>query len=311
MTLTELRYIVALARETRFGRAAQRCFVSQPTLSIAIKRLEDELGVCLFERKHNEVIPTAIGRQIIGQAERVLEEAEALKQIARYAGDPLSGALRVGSIYTIGPYLFPDLIPLMRDANPGMPLLVEENYTALLREKLKRSELDVIIIALPFEEKGVTVQALYDEPFVALLPGSHPLNQQSILSVADVEKETVLLLGQGHCFRDQVVEAFPGVLHRETAEGNHVDLQQSLAGSSLETIRYMVAGGIGITVLPCSAACADRYSQRLLTIRRFAKPVPSRRVALAWRSTFPRPQAVEALAAAIKACPLSCVEMLD
>ena len=307
MTLTELRYIVAVARERHFGRAAEACFVSQPTLSVAIRKLEEELGVTRFERRRSEAVPTPIGERVIQQAQRVLEEAAAITQIAAQGKDPLRGPLRVGAIYTAGPYLFPALIPLLRERAPHMPLLVKEDYTAGLRAALMHGDLDVIIVSLPFDEPGVAVQPVYQEPFVVLIPAAHPWSQRDAIDPDMLAGETVLLLGQGHCFRDQVLRLCPGCLH--SAADN--DLQRTLEGSSLETIRHMVASGVGVTILPCTAASADRYSQRLLGIRRFSQPDVSRRIGLAWRKSFPRPQAVEALRQAILACPLSCVTMLD
>jgi LysR family hydrogen peroxide-inducible transcriptional activator len=305
MTLTELRYIVAVARERHFGRAAKACFVSQPTLSIAIKKLEEELGVQIFERLSGEVALTPVGKQIAEQAQHTLEAAETVRQIAHQGKDQLAGPLRIGAIHTIGPYLYPELIPLLRKHAPKMPLVVEENYTAVLAEKLKRGELDVIIIALPFQEKGIVTLPIYSEPFVVLIPAAHPLTQRKTIKSAQLRDETVLLLGSGHCFRDQVLEACPECLPRPGLEGH---LQQTIEGSSLETIRHMVVSGLGITVLPCTAAGADRYSQRLLAIRRFARPTPSRSVALAWRVSFPRPRVIDVIRDAIASCSLSCVK---
>lgn len=303
MTLTELRYIVAVARERHFGRAAEACFVSQPTLSVGVKKLEEELGVVLFERSKTDITLTPVGERIVEQAQRVLDEAGVIKELAQGAQDELAGPLRLGAIYTIGPYLFPHLIPLLHERVPQMPLVIEENYTARLAEKLKQGELDAILIALPFEDSGLLTQALYEEPFVVVLPASHPWTARDQIAAADLgtEDETLLMLGAGHCFREQVLEACPACRHGTR------ELQKSLEGGSLETIRHMVASGMGITVLPCSAAGADRYSQRLLSIRRFAPPAPSRTVALAWRRHFPRPRALAALAEAVRDCDLSCV----
>lgn len=305
MTLTELRYIVAVARERHFGRAAKACFVSQPTLSIAIKKLEDELGVQIFERLAGEVTLTPVGKQIADQAQRTLEAAESVRLVAQQGKDQLAGPLKIGAIHTIGPYLFPELIPLLRKRAPKMPLVVEENYTAVLAEKLKRGELDVIIIALPFQEQGIVTLPLYTEPFVVLMPAAHPLTQRKTIKSALLRDETVLLLGSGHCFRDQVLEACPECLPRPGLEGH---LQQTIEGSSLETIRHMVVSGLGITVLPCTAAGADRYSQRLLAIRRFAPPTPTRSVALAWRVSFSRPSVIDVIRDAVASCNLSCVK---
>lgn len=304
MTLTELRYIVAVAEKRHFGHAAEACFVSQPTLSVAVKRLEEELGVTLFERARGEINLTPAGERVIEQARRALAEANAVKDVALASQDELAGPLRLGAIYTIAPYLLPELIPAINKLAPRMPLLVEENYTAVLSEKLKRGELDVIIIALPFDEPGVITQPLYDEPFVLLLPSSHPLALKEAIATEELDDETVLILGQGHCFRDQVLEACPNCA---PALEEKPCLQKTLEGASLETIRMMVTSGVGITVLPCTAAGADRYSERLLAIRRFRNTQPGRTVALAWRSSFPRPAAIEVLQQAIANSTLSCI----
>jgi LysR family hydrogen peroxide-inducible transcriptional activator len=304
MTLNELRYIVALARERHFGRAAEACFVSQPTLSVAVKKLEDELGVALFERAKSEVGVTPVGARIVEQAQRTLADLAAIKEIARQAQDPLAGPLRLGTIYTVGPYLLPHLIPLLRESAPDMPLIIEENYTARLRERLNQGELDAIIVCLPIEEPGVVTLPLYDEPFVVLVPAAHSWSAREVISTDELASQTVLLLGAGHCFRDQVVAACPSCVSAALARDG---LQRSMEGSSLETIRHMVASGMGITVLPCTAAVGPgRYASELTAIRPFADP-PRRHVALAWRVSFPRPQAIEALRRAVRACDLGCV----
>ena len=307
MTLTELRYIVALARERHFGRAAEACFVSQPTLSVAVKKLEDEVGVVLFERGKSEVVPTPVGERVVEQARRVLEELEGVKRIAREARDPLDGPLRIGAIYTVAPYLFPRLVPILHAAAPRMPLVIEEGYTTRLRERLVQGELDVVLICLPFEESGVVVLPLYDEPFVVMVPAGHPWSERKAIATDELSAQTVLLLGAGHCFRDQVVAACPGCVGSPASQDG---LQRAVEGSSLETIRHMVASGMGITVLPCSAATgAGPYASTLTTTVPFSDP-PRRRVALAWRVSFPRPQAIEALRQAIGACALDCVTIL-
>lgn len=305
MTLTELRYIVAVAREHHFGRAAKSCNVSQPTLSVAIKKLEDELRVQIFERGSNEVTLSPIGKRIVQQAQQTLEAADIIKQMALHGKNQLAGPLRIGAIYTIGPYLYPELIPLLRKAAPDMPLVVEENYTAVLTEKLKHGELDVIIIALPNKEQGIVTQPLYEEPFVVLLPAAHPLTSRKTISSKLLEDENVLLLGQGHCFRDHVLEACPACIPKLGLIG---DLPHTVEGSSLETIRHMVVSGLGVTVLPCTAAGAHFYSQRLLSIRRFSKPIPTRTVALAWRVSFSRPKVIDVINTAVRDCNLSCVK---
>jgi len=307
MTLNELRYVVAVARERHFGRAAEACFVSQPTLSVAVKKLEDELGVSLFERGAGEVTITSIGQEIVAQAQRVLEEAEGVKRLARHGANALAGPLRLGAIYTVGPYLLPQLIPLVMQLAPDMPLVIEENFTAVLAERLKRGELDVIVVSLPFDEPGILTRALYDEPFLVLLPASHPWTALTAIPADQLGEENVLLLGPGHCFRDQVLKVCPQCL--QSAAGS-AGMQRRLEGGSLETIRCMVASGVGITVLPCTAAGADRFSEHLVCTRPFAGQVPQRRVALAWRKSFPRTDAISALAEAVHAAALHGVSYL-
>jgi len=305
MTLTELRYIVALAQVRHFGRAAEACFVSQPTLSVGIRKLEDELGVAIFERSANEVSVTPIGEVIVAQASRVLEEAAQIKALAQQGKDPLSGPLRLGLIYTISSYLLPHLIPKLHKRAPNMPLLIEENFTARLTEQLKLGKLDAIIISLPFDEPGIVTQSLYDEPFEVVLPAGHEWVGRKSIKADDLAQESLLLLGTGHCFRDQVMQVCPA-LNRSRASS----IQKTLEGSSLETIRHMVASGAGITVLPCTAVGTSRKESKLLAFKPFAKPAPVRRVALAWRKSFPRPQALEVVRQAVLSCDLPCVKML-
>ncbi|MGB9670845.1 MAG: hydrogen peroxide-inducible genes activator [Halothiobacillaceae bacterium] len=306
MTLTELRYIVAVARERHFSRAAESCFVSQPTLSVGVRKLEEALGVQIFERgPKSEVRLTTSGARIIAQAQRVLEEVERLKQVAKHSQDPLNGPLRLGLIYTIGPYLLPHLIPTLHARAPQMPLLIEEGLTAELAERLRFGELDVIVVSLPFSEPGVVTQAVYDEPFVVAMPPEHPWRETAVLPPERLAEGELLILGQGHCFRDQVLQMCPDC-NRSAAIGG---LQRTLEGSSLETIRHMVASGLGVTVLPCSSAQNDMEGGRLV-YRAFREPVPMRRVVLAWRKSFPRPEAVEALRQTILEACIPCLRML-
>ncbi len=250
MTLTELKYIVAVARERHFGRAAEACFVSQPTLSVAIKKLEDELGVQLFERGSTEVSITPIGTQIVEQAQRVLEEASAIKEIAKQGRDPLAGPLRLGVIHTISPYLLPALVPKMIRNASRMPLLLQEGLTIKLLEALRLGDIDVAILAEPFPNQGFVTQGVYDEPFVVAVPNQHPWARRKHVKSAELKEETMLLLGTGHCFRDQVLEVCPELSRYSQASAG---IQKTFEGSSLETIRHMVASGIGITVLPWTA----------------------------------------------------------
>ena len=307
MTLTELRYIVAVARERHFGRAAETCFVSQPTLSVAIKKLEEELGVTLFERSTGEVAATPVGARIVEQAQRVLEQAQAIKEIAKAGKDPLSGPLKLGIIYTIAPYLLPQLVKILHKRAPQMPLVIQEDYTHILRERLKQGDIDVAVLALPFEEPGFTIQPLYDEPFAVAVPREHRWASRKSIAANELERETMVLLGAGHCFRDHVLQACPE-LSRFAAGADGV--QRSFEGSSLETIRQMVASGIGVTVLPSSSVPAKTSRDSLLAYVPFTRPVPERRVVLVYRKTFPRLQAIDALRQVVLACELNGVKAL-
>jgi len=307
VTLTELKYIVAVARERHFGRAAEACFVSQPTLSVAIRKLEDELGVTLFERGGAEVGVTAIGQRIVAQAQKVLEESANLKEIARQGHDPLAGPLRVGVIHTIGPYLLPHLIPEQIARTPQMPLLLQENFTVRLLELLRQGEIDCAILALPLPESGLETRPLYDEPFVVAVPRNHPWAERRSASATDLKQQTMLLLGSGHCFRDQVLEVCPELSRFSAASDG---IQRTFEGSSLETIRHMVAAGIGVTVLPRTALPLNLDGGELLRYIPFDDPVPERRVVLAWRKSFPRLAAIDALMQSVAACKLPGASML-
>ncbi len=299
MTLTELRYIVAVAREKHFGRAAEACFVSQPTLSVSIKKLEEELDVRIFERGASEVSATPLGEEIVRQAQAVIEQAAAIKEIAKRGKDPLSGPLRVGVIYTIGPYLLPDLVRTIIEQVPQMPLMLQENFTARLLEMLRGGDLDCAILAEPFPDTGLALAPLYDEPFMVALPSTHPLARRKSISAEALKQENMLLLGTGHCFRDHVLEVCPEYARfSSTAEG----IRKTFEGSSLETIKYMVAAGMGLTVVP-QLSVPDE-PQPHVTYVPFTEPVPTRRVSLAWRRSFTRYEAIAALRNAIYACPL-------
>ena len=306
MTLTELKYIVAVARERHFGRAAEACFVSQPTLSVAIKKLEEELDLKIFERGGSEVSVTPLGEEIVRQAQQVIEQAAAIKEIAKRGKDPVSGPLRLGIIYTIGPYLLPDLVRQAIEQVPQMPLMLQENFTARLLEMLRTGELDCAIMAEPFPDTGLAVAPLYDEPFVAAVPVKHPLAKRKSVTAEELKHETMLLLGTGHCFRDHVLEVCPEYARFSAdAEG----IRKSFEGSSLETIKYMVASGMGVTVVPQLSVPKDK--QPHVRYIPFADPVPTRRVVLAWRRTFTRYEAIAALRNAIYACPLEGVKKLS
>lgn len=327
MTLTELRYIVAVARERHFGRAAEACFVSQPTLSVAIKKLEEELDLKIFERGGTEVSVTPLGEEIVRQAQSVLDQAGAIKEIAKRGKDPLAGALRLGIIYTIGPYLLPELVKHTIEQYPQMPLMLQENFTVKLLEMLRTGELDCAIMAEPFPDAGLATAPLYDEPFVVALPAAHPLASRQTISAEVLKRETMLLLGTGHCFRDHVLEVCPEFARfASDAEG----IRRSFEGSSLETIKHMVASGMGVTVVPRLSVPRDArpvagaplpapagYSMGVgadgahLRFVPFSEPVPTRRVVLAWRRSFTRYEAIAALRNAIYACQLDGVTRLS
>ncbi|MEA3394399.1 MAG: LysR substrate-binding domain-containing protein [Pseudomonadota bacterium] len=319
MTLTELKYIVAVAREKHFGKAAEACFVSQPTLSVAVKKIEEELDVKLFERSANEVTVTPLGEEIVRQAQAVLEQAASIKEIAKRGKDPLSGPLRLGVIYTIGPYLLPDLVRQMITHTPQMPLMLQENFTVKLLEMLRTGEIDCAILAEPFPDTGLAVAPLYDEPFYAAVPTSHALAQRDSVSSEELKTETMLLLGTGHCFRDHVLEVCPEFARfSSNAEG----IRKSFEGSSLETIKHMVAAGMGVTLVPrlsipkadlLPKAKSKSAGQELSFIKYlpFSGEPPTRRVVLVWRRSFTRYEAIAALRNAVYACELPGVKRLS
>jgi LysR family transcriptional regulator, hydrogen peroxide-inducible genes activator len=321
MTLTELKYIVAVAREKHFGKAAEACYVSQPTLSVAIKKLEDELEVKLFERSANEVTVTPLGEEIVRQAQSVLEQAANIKEIAKRGKDPLAGPLRLGIIYTIGPYLLPDLVRHAIEMTPQMPLMLQENFTVKLLEMLRTGEIDCAIMAEPFPDTGLAMAQLYDEPFMAAVPTQHALAKHETVTAEQLKRETMLLLGNGHCFRDHVLEVCPEFARFSSdAEG----IRKSFEGSSLETIKHMVAAGMGVTLVPRLSVPKDAlasspkrrqdedaYVKYLAITDANGGLPPTRRVVLAWRRSFTRYEAIAALRNAIYACELPGVTRLS
>lgn len=301
MTLNELRYIVALAEQKNFRKASEKCFVSQPTLSVAVKKLEDELEVTLFERKKNEVIVTPIGKQIVQLATSILETADEIKKIALDEQQGKQTFLKIGIIYTIAPYLLPKLILKFQQIAPQVHLVIEENYTHVLANQLQTGELDMVILSLPFDEPNIECHEIYDEPFIAALPKQHPFNEKEVITPQEMMHETFLLLGAGHCFRDQVIEAYPELLHKNYLSN---PLQRTLEGSSLETIRYMVASGVGMTVLPCTAV--SEHDHEMLSLKPLQDPQPKRTVALAWRKTFPRQKVLQQMKEVLSQIELPC-----
>jgi LysR family hydrogen peroxide-inducible transcriptional activator len=292
MTLQDLRYVVALAETRHFARAAEACHVSQPTLSTQIKKLEDELGVALFERTNRRVTLTAMGREIVAQARVVLEEVAKLEQLAQQGHNPMVGPLRLGIIPTLGPYLLPHLIPPLREAYPELKLYVREELTVNLLRQVRAGALDALLLSLPIDREGLEVAMLFHEPFVLALPVGRPLTQKRQVREADLVQEHVLLLEDGHCFRDQALAVCGFPPQGET---------EVFRASSLETLRQMVAAGVGCTLLPTLAASTTAPSASLIVLRPFAPPVPSRTIGLVWRRSFPRPATMQALAELIRA----------
>lgn len=289
MTLNELKFIVALAKARNFRKAAENCFVSQPALSLAVKKLEDELGVLLFERSRSDVTMTVVGELVVEQAMRAIDEANRVKEIAKQGNNQLAGALKLGVIYSVGPYLLPEIIPILRKTAPEMPLIVEENLTSNLEMQLRNGVIDVAIIALPFEIPGVKTLPLYEEEFVVVVPSEHDWAGLKAVDASELANEKVLLLNSGHCFSNQVLQACPSLSRNG----------EILQGNSLDTIRNMVASNLGITVLPISATIS-RYENPLVKVIPFKKPIPTRKIALAWRKSYGREQAVEEIGKAIR-----------
>lgn len=295
MTLTELRYIVILAEENHFGRSAERCHVSQPTLSIAVRKLEEELGIELFERTKSRVQPTLLGQKIVAQAKLLLANTTAIKSLADAGRDQLNSPLGLGVIFTMGPYLLPQLIPHLKKQAPTMSLFAQEDFTDSLRKKLRDGALDAILVSLPFSETDVVTQELFSEPLVLVMPQSHPLAHKAEIAVTDIAREDLLLLGDGHCLREQVLALHPSW---RVPVGDSV--RQVTEGNSLETLRYMVASGLGVSIMPRSAAEGSVCTKLRLVARPLAGA--NRKLGLAWRASFPRHKAIDVLRKAIQTC---------
>jgi len=293
MTLQELRYLVAVAEEGQVARAAARCHVGQPTLSTQLKKLEDTLGVQLFERGPRGLTPTAAGAPIIAQARVVLEEADKLRTLARAARDPMTGPLRLGAIPTLGPYLLPHLLPVIRRHFPQLRLLLSEHLTAQLLEALRARTLDCALLALPVAHEGLEVLELFREPFEMALPAGHALARKKHVRPGDLAHESLLLLEEGHCLRDQALDVCRAA-RREARE--------EVQATGLETLRQMVAAGIGCTLLPqLSTQGGARPDKRLIELRPFARPAPTRLIGLVWRARGARAEAARRLGELIRA----------
>jgi LysR family transcriptional regulator, hydrogen peroxide-inducible genes activator len=284
--LKDLRYLVALADTRHFGRAAERCFVSQPTLSAQLKKLEDSLGVQLIERQPKRVALTDAGEQIVARARRILEASEEVVTLARSYRDPLAGKFRIAMLPTIGPYLLPHVAPPLRKALPRLELQLYEYQTQPLLERLRAGALDLGILALPIELDGLEARELYQEAFNVALPAEHRLAKRASVRVDDLKGESLLLLEEGHCLRDQALEVCNRV-------GVHE--KQDFRATSLETLRQMVATGSGVTLLPELASRGAYGAARGVVIRPFARPAPVRHIGAIWRKTTARHPAIAAV----------------
>jgi LysR family hydrogen peroxide-inducible transcriptional activator len=299
MTLQELKYLVALADHGHFGKAAEACFITQSTLSTQIKKLEDFLGVTLFDRSLKRITPTPIGREILAAARSIVEESERIRELAKHAQDPMARTLHLGVIPTLGPYYLPHALTLVHRKHPDLRLLLREEMTPQILEHLIDGKLDAGLLALPVTDDSLRVEPLFYEPFFAALPAGHPLAKQSTLKVADIMAEKLLLLDEGHCLRDQALDVC----------GTGSRGREEVRATSLETLRQMVGMGLGLTLLPALAVDAGpRASKRSVEIRPFKAPHPGRTIGLVWRKRAPFPETFERLAATLKASLPSEVE---
>jgi LysR family hydrogen peroxide-inducible transcriptional activator len=286
LKLKDLKYLVAVADTLHFGQAAERCFVSQPTLSAQLKKLEEYLGVQLIERAPRQVSLTAAGTAIAARARRVVESSDEIVELARTHRDPLAGRLRVAFLPTIGPYLLPELAPRLRRALPRIEFLLYEYQTGPMLERLHANELDLGVLALPVDLDGLTAQKLYDEPFVVAMPARHALTKNAQIQVKDLQGETLLLLEEGHCLRDQALDVCGRVRVQE---------HQDFRGTSIETLRQMVATGAGLTLLPQSASRGGYAHARGVALRPMAAPAPTRTIGAVWRKSSARLDAIAAV----------------
>lgn len=294
ITITELRYILAVAHELHFGRAAKKCFVSQPTLSIAIAKLESNLGVQIFERSHNKIIITTIGQTILNKAQQIIKTTQDIQLLAEEYKSPLSQPLKIGAIHTVGPYLFPELINQLGNLLSPIKLIIEEDYTQNLHKRLMSGELDVIIVAKPFDYPEINTINLYNEPLDIIIPHNHVWKNKQTINPNELLGETLLLLGKGNCFRDAVLKICPHCI----TDDQQNQPANTIVTSSLETIKYMVARNMGISIMPRSALKSG--ANNLYLTKAFITPTPTRQIVLAYRKSFPRPTIINNLVDTIK-----------
>ncbi|MEY4377351.1 MAG: hypothetical protein RJB26_1901 [Pseudomonadota bacterium] len=286
MNLRDLKYLVALADTRHFGKAAERCFISQPTLSAQIKKLEDYLGVALVERQPRNVALTPAGQEVVERARRVIRDTDDIVDLAQLSRDPLAGKLRIGLIPTIGPYLLPHVMLKLRKALPKLQVLLFEYQTRVLLQKLRAGEIDMGVLALPVDEDGFDTCELYEEPFLVAVPAGHRFAEQKTVKPNELNGEKLLLLEDGHCLRDQALEVCSLL---------SVDEETDFRATSLETLRQMVGSGLGITLLPKLAAEGPFAASKTLVTKPFANPQPGRTVGTVWRRSSTRRPAIEAV----------------
>jgi LysR family hydrogen peroxide-inducible transcriptional activator len=288
--LKDLRYLIAVADTGHFGKAAARCFVSQPTLSAQLKKLEDYLGVPLIERQPRKALLTPAGAQIVTRARRIVEASDDVVAIAQAHREPLAGRLRLAFLPTIGPYLLPVAAPRLRKEFPRLELMLYEYQTATMLEHLRAGDIDMGVLALPIDMDGLSAKPLYDEPFVVAAPADHALAARKQIRIEDLQGATLLLLEDGHCLRDQALDVC-----------NRIDVheKQDFRATSIETLRQMVASGAGLTLMPQLATQGSHATPRGLVFRPFAKPLPTRRIGAIWRKSSPRAVAIDAVAQVI------------
>jgi LysR family hydrogen peroxide-inducible transcriptional activator len=291
MTLQELRYLVALADLGHFGQAAEACFVSQSTLSTGLKKLEDYLGIVLFDRSLKRVTPTPIGREIVESARRIVEEAGRIREVASYAKDPMDRTVHLGVIPTLGPYYLPHVLTSVREAHPKLRLLLREEMTPHMLTHLAEGKLDAGVLALPILDPTLEVKPLFEEPFLAAVPADHALTKAKSVNIDDLAKAGLLLLEEGHCLRDQALDA----CHLQGLKS------EEIRATSLETLRQMVAMGLGVTLMPALACTASMPGGASVALKPLAKPGASRIVGLVWRRRSPLAYTMERLAETLAA----------
>ena len=293
MNLRDLNYLVAVAELHSFVQAAEQCFVSQPTLSTQIKKMEETLGVQLFERTNKKVMTTELGEQVVASARRILAELDNIKEIAANAQDPLAGNFRLGAFPTLATYIFPNLVPLIKTALPKIRLILVEEKTDTLIEQLKQGLLDAALLALPIEDDHLEAKALFDDDFLLAVMDTHPLAGKQSIAQSELLEQTLLLLDEGHCLRGQALQI---------CRINNVEAQQDVRATSLETLRQMVRAGTGVTFMPKIAIRDDEDGIRYIP---FSEPTPKRTVGLVWRKTSGRIALISRMIELIQSCQVS------